>query len=259
MPRVRSAQSAGGAVGQDRLFTLPKAVIVLDGSGDGASEYVDALGGALVALLTEDPAADLAGVLGRAIADAAETAGGASSTVAIARWDAQTADALVLGDSRVAAIGLNGTVTELCDKRVDAVAAAQRERYQSRLRERHGFDDVHAGLVAELQAERARVRNTPGGYPIAASDPAAAAQALTASWPLQSLAALGLATDGAWRGRHTYQEIPPWPMLHKRIEFLAPKALLVAVTQAEADDPDGWRWPRLVRHDDKTLAVVSLR
>lgn len=275
--RVRSAQSAAGEAGQDRLFRLPHAVIVLDGtsgeppSGDTAAAhhrdggwYAGRLGEVLVAALTEEPRADLADVLAAAIADVAKNfdlapATSPESTVAIARWDDEIVDALVLGDSRVAAIHLNGTLGELCDRRIHAVATNLREAYQARLRERHGFDETHVHLIAELRAAELRVRNSPGGYPIAATDPAAAAEALTARRPIAGLAGVGLATDGAWRGRHLYQEIPPWPMLEKRIEFLAPKALLVAVQEAENNDPDGRQWPRTVRHDDKTLAVVSLR
>jgi hypothetical protein len=264
--RVRTAQSPDG---DDRLFTLPHAVIVLDGtSGDFPSDdggaFAGRLGSALAAALTEDPAAGLVDVLGDAIAEVAKEGDLAPdtaphATVAIARWTTETVDALVLGDSRVAAIHLDGSLGELCDRRVHAVAAEQRERMVSRLRDRHGFDDVHEGLVAELRAEERRRRNRPGGFPIASTDPGAAVEALTGSWPVAALAGIGLATDGAWRGRHTYQEIPPWPMLLKRIEFLAPKALLVAVAEAERNDPDGRQWPRTARHDDKTLAVVSLR
>ena len=266
--RVRSAQTAAGDSGQDRLFILPHAVIVLDGtSGESSSDsdggrYAEQLGSALVATLTENPRADLVETLAAAISEVGkelDPATAPESTVAIARWDDENVDALVLGDSRVVAIHLNGTLGELCDRRVHGVATAIRERYQARLRERHGFDDTHAELIADLRAEERRVRNRPGGYPIAATDPAAAQEALTGTWPIAALGGVGLATDGAWRGRHLYQEIPPWPMLLKRIEFLAPKALLVAVQEAENNDPDGRQWPRPVRHDDKTLAVVSLR
>lgn len=267
--RVRSAQSAGDEHSQDRLFTLPNAVLVLDEtSGDSSSDdggrYAEALGQALAAALTERPRADLAEVLAAAIVDVAKAHGlvaatSPESTVAIARWDEEHVDALVLGDSRVAAIHLNGSLGELCDRRVQDVGVDLREQYKARLRDRCGFDETHAGLIAELRAEQRRLRNRPGGYPIAATDPAAAAEALTGTWPIAALGGVGLATDGAWRGRHLYQEIPPWPMLLKRIEFLAPKALLVAVRDAEDNDPDGRQWPRPVRHDDKTLAVVSLR
>jgi hypothetical protein len=275
--RVRSAQSAAGEAGQDRLFLLPHAVIVLDGtSGETPSDdvssaervrrdggaFAERLGTVLAAALREEPLAELGGVLAAAISDVAkdfDPATSPESTVAIARWDDEKVDALVLGDSRVVGIHLNGTLGELCDRRIHAVATELRERYQARLRERHGFDEAHLGLIAELRAAERRVRNRPGGYPIAATDPGAAAQALTATWPIAALGGVGLATDGAWRGRHLYQEIPPWPMLLKRIEFLAPKALIVAVQEAETNDPDGRQWPRPVRHDDKTLAVVSLR
>ena len=277
--RVRSAQTAEAAVGQDRLFILPNAVLVLDGtSGDlpsdaipaGESErsdggwYAERLGSALVAALAEEPRAGLTETLAAAIANVAKTFGldaetSPESTVAIARWDEENVDALVLGDSRVAAIHLNGSLGELCDRRIQGVATDLRERYKARLRDRHGFDDAHVRAIADVRAEERRVRNLPGGYPIAATDPGAAGEALTGTWPVAALAGVGLATDGAWRGRHLYQEIPPWPMLLKRIEFLAPKALLVAVHEAENNDPDGRQWPRPVRHDDKTLAVVSLR
>ena len=41
------------------------------------------------------------------------------------------------------------------------------------------------------------------------------------------------------------------------IDASGPIAVLDAVRAAEAADPDGRRWPRSKRHDDKALVVVA--
>ena len=105
---------AGDGPGQDRCFTAEGLVVVLDGASAydpslsrDASEYVDALGPALIEQITNTPGIDLRDALTEAIRWTAAKlqlipGKGPSSTVSVVRWGADTVDVLVLGDNESA-------------------------------------------------------------------------------------------------------------------------------------------------------------
>jgi hypothetical protein len=275
--RVRSATRPGGPVDQDRHLLLRHAVIVLGGASDSGRDggrYADALGAALAAALTATPAADLAQALEGAIASVAAAlpvASGASSSVAVVRWVDGVLDALVLGDAKVIAVlpapnlledltpwgGASTREVELCDLRIADVAPDLRLLLRRRLHQGGTFDEGHAALLADIRAEERKARNVSGGYWTAATDPAAARHALTGRWPLDGLVGVTLATDGAWRGFSQYRMHPDPTYLVLRPDRFDPGTALDLIHQKEAADPDGRRWPRSSRHDDKTLVIVT--
>jgi hypothetical protein len=77
-----------------------------------------------------------------------------------------------------------------------------------------------------------------------------------ASWPLREIAAVLAVTDGVSCGVDDYAVPADW---HAALALAtADPALLVgAVQEAEAADPEGIRWPRSKRHDDKAVALVE--
>lgn len=262
--RIATAErAAGDAPSQDRIVLVPGAVAVLDGASapDPAERdggwYADRLALQLLARLP-DQRHSLPEVLAGAIAAVAaehDLVPGASpsSTVTVLRWSRTRVDGLVLGDSPLVVLTPAGCEV-LVDERLEDVAGAQRAAYQERLAMGGGYGEGHRALLRDLVGEQRRHRNRPGGYWIAEADPAAAAQALTASWPRRAVRTALLATDGVSRG--IGRAVPDWPTALALVGAAGPDALLEAVRVPERADPDGRAWPRSKRHDDQALAVV---
>jgi hypothetical protein len=262
--RVTTAQLPEPPNGADRVFVTDRAVILLDGASAfgpqdvPAAVYADHLGGTVTRALQEAPDADLTEVLAEAISATADTLAlkpgpcTPSSTVAMCRAGADgTIDLLLLGDSQIA---MPGRV--LRDERLAHVAAQQREAYRARLHAGHGYDDQHRALLSALQQEQLRHRNRPGGYWIAEADPQAAGHAFTLRVPVVDLPWCVLATDGAYRP----MELHGWDAWADvaALDADALHDLLARCQQAESADPDGKLSPRAKRHDDKTIAAISL-
>lgn len=259
--RCASAQLPAKALSDDKVFTTPSAVLVLDGASAfrsvpvSASTYADQLGRHLAAQLTDTPDTDLRTALGEAIA---QTTGdlklrrgdSPSSTVAIVRVCADHVDGLVLGDSPI--VFPHG---QLADDRIDALDLPQRQQYRRRLASGTGYDQYHRRLLRELQDQQAQWRNRVGGYWIAEAEPEAANHALTISHPLETTPWSVLATDGAFNTIE-HLNLNDWP----RIARHGPReleALLDYCRSWEANhDPHGHHLPRSKQHDDKAIAVA---
>ncbi len=249
--------------GQDAHAAAEDLVIVLDGatafdpSGADASDYVDCLAERLVVALSDRPSTSLADGLAAAIASTADlldlSPGSApTSTVALLRRRGDVLDLLVLGDSAIHVATPDG-VERLSDERLASVAPEVRASYRQQLSAGHGFDSEHRDLLNKLQRSQAAVRNLAGGYWIAEAEPAAAAHAITRTYPLDGIEWCVLSTDGAYK-----------PIEHLGIDWhdIAKLdddglyRLLLDLHRWEADnDPDGQQLPRSKRHDDKTLVV----
>ena len=248
--------------GQDRWAATSHGLIVLDGATaidpalPPAEEYVDALLAALCRRV--DSAEDLGGLIADAIAtvtnELALAPGDApSSTVAVLRWTADTAETAVLGDSTIMLGTSAGDTIRLCDDRLAAIAAPLRRAYRERLRDGHGYDDVHRKLLVDIQRDERRARNTEGGYWIAEADSHAGHHADVRRYPLTDLEWAVLTTDGAQRVID-HLDISWLNVAAKSDRELAD--LLRDLHQWEAEhDPDGQQLPRAKRHDDKTLAA----
>jgi hypothetical protein len=98
-------------------------------------------------------------------------------------------------------------------------------------------DGVNGTARAELV-----VRNTPGGYWIAASNPIAADHAPTGAVPITSVRRAAVLSDGAARAVDPFG-LHDSPALLDLAEKCGPVAVLGEVRVAEASDPNGARWP----------------
>jgi hypothetical protein len=154
----------------------------------------------------------------------------------------------VLGDSTFVIQHPDDTCTAITDDRRAQVATAKRQEYRERLRNGGGYVQRLAGL----QAAQRLVRNQPGGYWIAESDPAAATQATSRTVPLDQVQALLLLTDGAAAGVMTHGAPKTWPELVRQVDSAGARHLLDGLHELEETDPAGRRWPRSKPHDDKT-------
>ena len=260
--------AGGGTPNQDHVVVTPHAVAVLDGataersspSGRDGGWYARTLGAALVVGL-EDAWHALPEIVSGAVAGLRERhhlvpQECPTSTVAIACWGSGVLDVYVLGDSPAVVYPLDGEPVLVQDDRLALVGGAERARYQRHLAQGHGYDEAFAALLAELRAVQRGRRNRPGGYWIAGSDPDAAAQGVTARFPLAGTAGVLLVTDGVaddvtQHGRRTWREV------RALVTSGDAGAYLRALHEVERSDPDGRRWPRAKPHDDKTIAYVA--
>lgn len=255
------------ATNQDQVVVLDGAVAVLDGATswlpqDPAQDggwYARTLGSALAARL---PARghDLADVLADAIAQVRDAFGldperSPYSTASLVRWDATTLDVLVLGDSPVVVALADGGVAVVEDRRLEPVGAQVRARYRRHLAEGNGFGAGLDALVAQVQEVERTLRNRDGGFWVAGAVPEAAAQAVRRSWPVADVAAVAVMSDGVSAAVTDYGTLD-WPGLVHRVRTEGAAAVVDAVHAAELTDPDGRRWPRTKRHDDKALVAL---
>lgn len=249
---------------EDRIFRAGNAIILLDGasqpdSGDrDGGWYAETLGKAIHQRLSAQPLGDLAAVLADAIGATAETHGlepgqSPSATVSIVRWGDHHVDVLVLGDSPVVVLTPDGTVRQIRDDRLKDVG--QPLRRQLAAAGGLGLSD-HNRWRELIQAERA-ARNRTGGYWIAEALPAAATHARRRQWDRADVATVLVMSDGVSAGVDRYATPPDWPTAFA-IARKSPEDLVELVHTAEASDPDGRRWPRSKRHDDKAVALLEL-
>lgn len=267
MVRINAAQLPEPPHGADRVIVAGNAVIVLDGASafEPASippgEYASRLGGSIAAALTDAPQAPLASVLAKAISATAlalgldDDADCPSSTVAMARLADGALDLLALGDSYIFYGTGPGTRT-LTDDRLAGLHLPQQRLYRERLAAGGGYDDVHRELLRALQRGQRPRRNRPGGYWIAAADPAAASHALTLTLPATADTWAVLATDGAVNtARHL--GLDDWAALARSGPAALARLLRHCQDWERHADPDGQQFPRSKRHDDKAIASLT--
>lgn len=263
MIRVVTAQLAGGERNADRVLVADDAVVVLDGATAfepvdlDPGEYAEAIGREIVRRLPGVTIADAVAGAIHDIAIAYELHAGRSpsSTVSVLRVREDAADLYVLGDSPIH-YGVNEAVHVLRDGRLDELASAERAAYVEALQAGHGYTELHRRTLARLQREQRRHRNRPGGYWIAEADPEAAHHGITRTISRGAITWAVLGTDGAVDPLTDRPDVD-WPEIasydHKRLQ-----ELLFHLHRLERDfDPDGQRFPRAKRHDDKTLVAVS--
>lgn len=261
-------------------LTLPAsgrggAFVVLDGVTPPAGGYgcvhdvpwfVARLGGALLELTGSRRDMTLGDCLANALARTAaahvETCDLSHSrtpqaTVAAARWDAESAEYLVLSDSVLLLQGDDGTVRPVLDTRLDELppeVTALGERVRALPR----GSDERARAAAEYGAAVEALRNVPdgSGFHTAAADPAVAALAVTGTVPREQARALLGMTDGASRWTDTFR-LGDWGDLFDLTREEGTAGLIARVREAERADPDGTEFPRGKRHDDATAVFLE--
>lgn len=265
--RATTQPATPGAPNEDWMLATEDLVVVLDGQtartgtgcAHGVAWYAATLGGA-IADLAADPALSLDAVLSRAID---RTAGAhpacdlrhpatPSATAAIVRPQRDAIEYLVLGDVTVLA-ETSDRLLVVTDARVDAAARAERHAA-----DRHplGSPQKRAALLRMKHAELA-LRNRPGGYWVAAADPAAARHAVMGAIPREAVRRLAVLSDGAARVVALFG-LTGWPGVLDLLRRHGPAALIDRVRAAEAGDPAGTRWPRNKGSDDATAVYAEL-
>ncbi|GAA2532595.1 hypothetical protein [Pilimelia columellifera] len=174
-----------------------------------------------------------------------------SAGVGIVRLNGEHLEYLVLGDVTVIIDTTDG-IQVISDDRVSNTATAERAEA-----DRHPFGSAEkqAALLRMKHAELA-VRNTEGGYWIAAADPRAATHAISDRLPLNSVRRVALLTDGATRAVEPFKLLD-WPQLLDVLQQNGSRELINRVRAIEAADPQCTRWPRNKRSDDATAVFAA--
>lgn len=263
--KITAATLAGGDKNHDRFASGDGWAFVLDGASSFSTTqphhdggwYAEHLKQALSAGLTNQPEWSTAAIVQDAIRVAAEAHGGdgstcPTSTIALARWDSESVEVYLLGDSTAVLIS-DDAEEVLSDTRLAEIARPIREEYRSRLRAGHGFDEHHQHLLQQLQEQQVAARNDSSGYWIAGAEPEAANQGITATRPRSDTHAVVLASDGTANGTR-YGLFESWAATASR----DPDESLQNVHNIEKSDIQGVRWPRSKPHDDKTIVIIDL-
>ena len=244
-----ATEPAPGRINEDHIIVSAGFAIVLDGVTQPPDLdtgclhdpvwLVREMGACLVRALAVDPTAALDLVLATAIERVREhhddrcdltNPDSPSTTVAMVRERGDQVDYLVLCDSSVVFEDAAG-VTAIHDDRTDTLPAYDRHTV-------------------------ARLRNQPGGFWVASTDPAAAAEAMTGSVARAGLRRLLLCTDGVSRLTEFFGL--NWTDVFALVEQSGPRAAIDAVREYELNLPALLTRPgrsRVKRHDDATLGL----
>jgi hypothetical protein len=180
---------------------------------------------------------DLAGVLAAAIQETGEAHGGfcdlgnpdsPSSTVSIVRVQGSRLEYLVLGDSPVL-VRSGDDVMVLSDERIA---------------------NLPGGRPYTLELVRS-LRNQPGGFWVASTDPEAAYRAVTGGLPWDARSKAALFTDGVSRLVEFYGY--DWRQVLGRLEAGGPGELISRIRAEETENP----LAHGKQHDDATAVLMA--
>jgi hypothetical protein len=269
--RLATSPARPTADNEDFAAVAPLAAVLLDGAGIPAGTesgclhsvawFARTLGTALLARAC-DPAGDsLSGCLRAAIAAVRALHGGTcdlehpwtpTATVVAIRARGSKLEYLVLTDSSLVLTQRDGETTAVTDKRLDTALHDTR----SALELVPPRDPAYAAAFRDHMQAVQSLRNTPGGFWVAAADPAVAEHALTGSWALASVESAVLVSDGASRLTDMFGLVS-WAGLTEIVRRDGPAELIRQVRAAEAGDPDGRRWRRSKASDDATAVYCD--
>jgi len=176
-----------------------------------------------------------------------------SAAVAIMQARSGVLRYLLIGDITLIIDTARG-LQVMTDDRVGTTARAERAAADSLP---SGSAEKNHALVRMKHAELAS-RNVPGGFWVAAADPAVVTNALTGEIPLREVRHAAMLTDGAVRAVDPLK-LYDWPALLAELSTSGPDELIRQVRAAEDADPAGVRWPRNKIHDDATVALLSFQ
>lgn len=271
--QLATEPAPGGAANEDATFHLGGLVGVLDGVSNppgvgtgcmhGAAWFVGRLADQIQRTAT-DPGTTLVDGLAEAITAVRAEHGGRcdlehpntpAATVALVREVGDRLDYLVLCDSPIV-FDIGDQVEVITDHRFGLSVAGIRRAALTGVA--IGSSEQQA-LARQAALKRQQFTNQPGGYWIAAANPAAAAEALTGSLPLTGpgrVRRAALLTDGASCAVDRFGLLD-WAGLLDLVTDHGPYELIRRVRAAETADGAGSEQPRYKRHDDATVALCT--
>ncbi|MER6999246.1 hypothetical protein [Streptomyces sp. NPDC000410] len=214
-----------------------------DGCVHGVPWFTARLGGALIELsgsLRDMPLAEILALSIRRTADAHRETCDLShvrtpqATVALARWDEESVEHLVLSDATLLLESPTGAVRAVLDDRLD--------RIPPEILRSHSATDA--------------LRNREGGFFTAAADPAVARRAVTGRTPRAEVRAVAALTDGASRWSDLFEE-GTWGDLMGLLRKEGPHGLVERVRALERADAARGGVRRWKTHDDATAVYAE--
>jgi hypothetical protein len=152
-----------------------------------------------------------------------------SSTISMVRVRNGAADYLTLGDSPIVIRGEDQALTAIADDRLG---------------------HLPGGRPYTLELVRS-LRNKPGGFWVASTDPEAAHRAVTGSMPFEAGTEIGIFTDGVSRLVESYGY--EWEHVFSVLETSGPGGVIELVRSAERERPlRGGK-----QHDDATAVLMT--
>jgi hypothetical protein len=262
--RVASLPGSHTAPNEDAVLVDGDTVVLLDGATartdtgcvHGTQWYAQQLAAAIInhddLLPVEALASGITTVAGahRATCDLRHPAT-PSAAVAIVQQEEGWLNWLVLGDTTLVVQRAGQQPLVVTDDRVERTAVVERATAAGLPIGSH--DKAHALLT--MKHRELELRNQPGGYWVAAADPAVAQHALVGQLPAQQVQAVALLTDGA--ARAVTFGLLDWPGVLQVLAVDGPQALLERVRAAELGDPAAHRWPRNKASDDATVVYIE--
>jgi hypothetical protein len=256
---------------EDFAAVAPSAAVLLDGAGipagiesgcvHGVAWFARTLGTALLARACDPASGSLSGCLRGAIGAVRALHSGTcdldhpwtpTATVVAIRVRGDELEHLVLTDSSLVLTEADGATHVVTDRRLDAALGGRRAALdQVPLR-----DPGYPAAFREHMATVGALRNAPGGFWVAAADPAVAEHALTGSCPLSSVESALLISDGASRLADLFG-LASWADLAGIVRREGPEELIRQVRAVETADPDGVRWRRSKAFDDATVVYCD--
>lgn len=248
----------GVVITADMAAVLDGATVRTDtGCVHGVPWFVENLAGSLAKNKDLPPAEALAA----AIAETARAhcgkcdlkhAGTPAAALAMVQVHGDSLRYLVIGDVTLV-IETADELRIVADNRVNATASAERAAADAL---RTGTPEKAEALVRMKHAELA-ARNVPGGYWVAAADPAAVSYALAGEIPAKVIRRVAILTDGATRAVSPFK-LYSWPDLLSALASDGPSELIKQIRMAESADPTGVWHPRNKIHDDATVVMINL-
>ncbi|SCL29987.1 Protein phosphatase 2C [Micromonospora pallida] len=261
-----SEPSKADKLNEDWFSASPNVVVVLDGATartdtgcvHGVSWYAAQLGASLSAQAS-DASMTLQAALAAAIEHVANqhqecdltSPGTPSAAVAVLRRNQSHLEYLVLGDVGII-LDADSDLTVIIDDRVDKTAQLERRAADAYP---IGSAEKAEALIRMKHAELA-ARNAPGGFWVAAADPATVDHALIGKVAVDSINRSIVLTDGAARLVRMFNEAS-WNSMLELLESQGPSEVLRRVRQLELSDPVGFKWPRNKQSDDATIVYIA--
>jgi hypothetical protein len=159
---------------------------------------------------------------------------------------------LVLSDSMIV-LDTSPAPLIIADRSVESVATDETSAaYAISLQDPQHFQR-HQAVISAQQ----RVRNTPGGYWVAQTNPAAAGHARTGTVSASDVRTALVLSDGAARAVIDFRELD-WPDLVRAGQDGGPATIIALTRDLEIQDPDGKKWPRYKVSDDASAIVCHI-
>jgi hypothetical protein len=249
---------------EDWCSAVGDVVVVLDGAtsrtstgcSHGVAWYVRNLGESLTSHANSE--ASLQKALSASIDEIRERhaecdlthPGSPSAAVGILRARKDVVEVLVLADVSIVVEHISGAIEVFTDDRPDRTARPERDYAMSL-----PWDDPRRPeALVTMKRSMLAMKNTPGGYFVAAADPSVSAEAITAAFPEAEIRSVTLMTDGA--ARLSTQFGRDWEMVLSLIQESGPEPVIALTRSLEKTSLHS---RRTKIHDDATMAYCSFR